>query len=317
MSEESDSEFVVLNKVLDEYAPEISDVWAMHEDVSEAQQIKTGRLHENRILGIMLKYYILGKDKVTTSEVENEYKKYFKNIARSTISTYLNMLEKEVVLFKERDGRIVNYFFYEPPPDKISPFWFVRNFCIVPPYLIRAKFFGNLYLSVEKFIVNRSFKDDIETIKENFKFLVGLTALIILKNRVAKCFLCQFGFRKEYSEMKETMEMALKDRMDVLPEELSAYLSENYGELPLFGGIQIKLEDEKIKKEIINKFFEFSEKYHKDLEFQIMVSKRRQELRIRQKDEKLKSIEDDELNKLKQDNADREDESIPFRIVKK
>jgi hypothetical protein len=314
LSDESDQEFEVLSKVLDEYAPEIADMWAFRDDVSEAQQIKTGRLHENRILGILLKYHLMGKDKITTSDVENEYKKYFKNIARSTISTYLNMLEKEIVLFKERDGRIVNYFFYETPPYEISPFWFVRNFCIVPPYLIRAKWFGDLYLEAKKLISKWVDTEKLENILENFRFLVGLTALIVLKNRIDKCFLCQFSFRKEYGEMKDAMEMALKDRMDVLPEELSNYLNENYGELPIFGGVIIKLDDDTIRTDIVEKFLEFSEKYNKDLEFQIMVSKRRQELRMRQKDEMLKSLEEE---KNKEVNEEEGDTKIPFRIVKK
>ncbi|MHA1292892.1 MAG: BlaI/MecI/CopY family transcriptional regulator [Promethearchaeota archaeon] len=100
-----------LDKVIQEFAPEVADIYSIREDESEEQQIKTGRLHENRILGIILKFFLEGKKKVTTGEVENEYKKYFKDIARSTISTYLNMLKKESTLYKERDGRIVYYIF--------------------------------------------------------------------------------------------------------------------------------------------------------------------------------------------------------------
>ena len=84
----------------------------------------------------MLKFFLEGKRKVTTREVELEYKKYFKDIARSTISTYLNMLKKEAMLIKERDGRIVYYMFQEPPPKAISGFWFTRLFCIDPHIFI-------------------------------------------------------------------------------------------------------------------------------------------------------------------------------------
>ena len=83
-----------MDKLIREFAPELSDIYNIREDESEEQQVKTGRLHENRILGIMLKFYVDGKRKVTTRDVEIEYKKYFKEIARSTISTYLNMLKK-------------------------------------------------------------------------------------------------------------------------------------------------------------------------------------------------------------------------------
>ena len=89
---------------------------------------------------------------MTTSEVEREYKKYYKKIARSTISTYLNMLKKENTLYKERDGRIVYYIFFDDPPVDINPFWFTRIFCIVPAYFIRASLFSQLYLDAEKIV---------------------------------------------------------------------------------------------------------------------------------------------------------------------
>ncbi|MFX1388149.1 MAG: hypothetical protein ACFE9M_13105, partial [Promethearchaeota archaeon] len=103
----TDSELKLIDEVIQEFAPEIAFLYQIREDESEEQQIKTGRLHENRILGIILKFYLDGKKKITTGEVEQEYRRYFKEIARSTISTYLNMLKKESTLYKERDGRIV------------------------------------------------------------------------------------------------------------------------------------------------------------------------------------------------------------------
>ena len=95
-----------------EIAPELLNVYNVREDESEEQQIKTGQLHENRILGIMLKFYLEGRKKVTTRDVELEYKKFYKDIARSTVSTYLNILKKEGTLSKERDGRLVYYIFF-------------------------------------------------------------------------------------------------------------------------------------------------------------------------------------------------------------
>ena len=107
----TDSRLKLVDKVVQDFAPEIAFLYQIREDESEEQQIKTGRLHENRILGIILKFHLEGKTKITTGEVEDDYKRYFKEIARSTISTYLNMLKKESTLYKERDGRIVYYIF--------------------------------------------------------------------------------------------------------------------------------------------------------------------------------------------------------------
>lgn len=284
MSENSEiTELGILDKVIHDFAPEVADVYYIREDESEEQQIKTGRLHENRILGIILKFYLEGKRKVTTSEVESEYKNYFKDIARSTISTYLNMLKKESTLYKERDGRVVYYIFFEDPPTDIKPFWFTRLFCVVPSYFVRAILFSKVYLEAEEKIKGMGETEDREVLIKNFKFLIGLIILFILKNRSSKCLLCQFGKREIYDNMQESMDIAIKDRSDVLPEDLLKFLI-NYGEIPIFGGINI--DEEKIYNEIINKIIEFAEEYKKDLEFQTMVSSRRTDLRLRQKERK-------------------------------
>lgn len=284
MSENSEiTELGILDKVIHDFAPEVADVYYIREDESEEQQIKTGRLHENRILGIILKFYLEGKRKVTTSEVESEYKNYFKDIARSTISTYLNMLKKESTLYKERDGRVVYYIFFEDPPTDIKPFWFTRLFCVVPSYFVRAILFSKVYLEAEEKIKERGETEDVEILIKNFNFLIGLIILFILKNRSSKCLLCQFGNRDIYDNMQEGLDMAIKDRSDVLPEDLLKFLID-YGEIPIFGGINI--DEEKIYSEIINKIIEFAEEYKKDLEFQTMVSSRRTDLRLRQKERK-------------------------------
>ena len=114
-----DSELKLIDKVVKSFAPEILGLYQFREDEAEEQQVKTGLLHENRILGILLKKYLNGKKKVTTAEVEEEYRRYFKDIARSTISTYLNVLKKESILYKEREGRMVHYLFHEEPPTYI------------------------------------------------------------------------------------------------------------------------------------------------------------------------------------------------------
>ena len=169
-----------MDKLIREFAPELSDIYNIREDESEEQQIKTGRLHENRILGIILKFYFEGINKVTTGEVEQEYKRYFREIARSTTSTYLNMLKKESTLYTERDGRVAYYIFYEDPPVDIKPFWFTRIFCIVPAYFNRANKFSSLYFDADKYIqqyINEYGHGDKELLVRNFKFIIGLIAL--------------------------------------------------------------------------------------------------------------------------------------------
>jgi len=288
-----DSELLIIDKVIQEFAPEIAYLYQIREDESEEQQIKTGRLHENRILGIILKFYLEGKNKITTGEVEQEYKKYFKEIARSTISTYLNMLKKESTLFKERDGRIVYYIFYEDPPKGIKPFWFTRIFCIVPAYFERAMYFADLYFMVEKFVdqyIVKFHSGDKNTLIRNFKFLIGLIIINIFKNRSSKCVLCQFSKREMYGKLEELMSVAIKDRSDVLPEEMLEILLGKYSEIPMFDGIYIK--GDKSEENIVENILKFAAEYKKDLDFQIMVSNRRKTIRLRQK-EALESQEID------------------------
>jgi hypothetical protein len=112
-----------LDRLIKEYAPEIYEIWDKRADSSEEQGIRTGRLHENHILGILFKHLMEGEPEVTTTDIEEEYEIFFKKIARSTVSTYLNQLEKEEVLFKKRDGRAVMYLFNIPPPNNIDAFW--------------------------------------------------------------------------------------------------------------------------------------------------------------------------------------------------
>ena len=292
-SEITDSELRLIDKVIQDYAPEIAYLYQFREDESEEQQIKTGRLHENRILGIILKFYLQGKKKITTGEVEEEYKRYFKEIARSTISTYLNMLKKESTLYKERDGRVVYYIFYEDPPIGINPFWFTRIFCIVPAYFDRAIIFSNLYKNAKKYVqhYNSIYGDgDKQLIFRNFKFISGLIVLNIFKNRSSKCVLCQFSKREVYNKLEELIGVAVKDRSDVLPEELLEDVIEKFSEIPMFDGIEIK--NKEIENAITREILRCAEIYKKDLDFQIMVSIRRKDLRLKQK----LALEDQEID---------------------
>ena len=278
MLEITEFNIYILEKIIQEIAPELIDIYNVREDESEEQQIKTGRLHENRILGIMLKFFLEGKKKVTTREVEVEYKKFFKNIARSTVSTYLNILKKETTLYKERDGRLVNYILREDPPHEISPFWFTRLFCVDPAYFYRAIYFSSLY-SIAEIIVKKYLKKGIfDEVIESFRYLIGIIILYILKNRSSKCVLCQFGKQERYKGLLDAINSALKDRTDVLPSELQEILEKNYAELPNFGGYSISDTEEEI--EIIEHLIKYANQYKKDMEYQTMVLNRRINTRV-------------------------------------
>jgi hypothetical protein len=257
------------------------NIYNIREDDSEEKQVKTGRLHENRILGIMLKFFHEGKKKVTTHEVELEYKKIFKNIARSTVSTYLNILKKETTLYKERDGRLVNYILHEDPPHEISPFWFTRLFCVDPAYFYRAIYFSSLY-SIAEIIVKKYMKKGIlNEVVKSFRYLIGIIILYILKNRSSKCVLCQFGKQERYIGLNASLNSALKERTDVLPSELQEILKSNYSEIPSFGGYSIS--DAKEELEVIEQLISYAYQYKKDMEYQTMVLKRRINTRVPEK----------------------------------
>jgi hypothetical protein len=271
----------ILEKVIHEIAPELIDIYNIREDENEEQQVKTGRLHENRILGIILKFYLEGKKKVTTRDVEIEYKKFFKEIARSTISTYLNMLKKESTLYKERDGRLVYYIFFEDPPEDVSAFWFTRLFCIDPAYFSRAIYFSSLYSIAEVIVKKHMKKGNYDELVDTFRYLTGIIILNILKNRGSKCILCQFSKQESYIELLDALNLAIKDRTDVLPSELQEVLKKKYAEIPNFGGYYFRDENKEI--EMIEQLLNFANQYKKDMEYQTMVLNRRIDTRILEK----------------------------------
>ena len=271
----------ILEKVIHEIAPELLNIYNVREDESEEQQIKTGRLHENRILGIMLKFYLEGRKKVTTRDVELEYKKFYKDIARSTISTYLNMLKKEGTLFKERNGRLVFYIFFEDPPDDISPFWFTRLFCVDPAYFHRAIYFSSLYSIADIIVKKHMKKGNFDEIVDCFRYLTGIIILHVLKNRSSKCILCQFGKQERYKDLLEEINSAIKDRTDVLPSELQEILINKYAEIPNFGGYHF--EDSNKEIEMIELLINLANQYKKDMEYQTMILNRRINTRVLEK----------------------------------
>ncbi|TKJ18253.1 MAG: hypothetical protein CEE43_18505 [Promethearchaeota archaeon Loki_b32] len=298
-SEIADSKFKLIDRVILDFAPEIAYIYQIREDKSEEQQIKTGRLHENRILGIFLKFYLEGKKKITTGDVEEEYRLYFREIARSTTSTYLNMLKNESILSTEKDGRKAYYFLHEDPPLGIKPFWFTRIFCIVPVYFNRAMTFSHLYINPEKAIqdyVNQYGGKDKKILVKNFKFIIGLILLNIFKNRSSKCILCQFSKREIYEKLEEIISIAIKDRTDVLPEDLVNNVINKYSEIPTLNET-----DNDIMEEITTHMSRYADIYKRDIEFQVMLSVRRQDLRLKQK----RALEGDMLSVLIEEKIER------------
>lgn len=95
-------DFKLMDEVIQEFSPELERFYKIIEDKTEEQRIKTGRLHENRIMGVILNFFLKGKRKITTTLVKEEYQKFFKDIGFSTVSNYLNKLIKESILLKEK-----------------------------------------------------------------------------------------------------------------------------------------------------------------------------------------------------------------------
>ena len=185
------------------------------------------------------------------------------------------MLKKESTLCKERDGRLVYYKFYEDPPININPFWFTRLFCVDPVYFFRAIYFSSIYSIAEKVVQEYMSNGNFKEVLVNLKYLIGLIVLFILKHKVNKCVLCQFGKHEKYDDLNETLAIALKERTDVLTDELLVILKEKYSEIPLFGGINFSVDDQEVN--MITQLVNFANRYKKDLEFQYMVLNRRVE----------------------------------------
>jgi len=93
--------------------------------------------------------------------------------------------------------------------------------------------------------------------------------------------LCQYSKREIYNKLEEIIDTAVRDRSDVLPDDLTQELIKYYSELPMFNGIEIK--DNSTKIAIAKKIMKSANLYKKDLSFQIMVAAKRKETRLKQK----------------------------------
>jgi hypothetical protein len=191
------------------------------------------------------------------------------------------MLKKEGTLFKERDGRLVYYIFFEDPPYDISPFWFTRLFCVDPAYFNRAIYFSSLYSIADIIVKKHMKKGNFDEIVDCFRYLIGIIILDILKNRSSKCILCQFGKQERYKDLLEAIHSAIKDRTDVLPSELQEILINKYAEIPNFGGYHF--EDSNKEIEMIELLINLANQYKKDMEYQTMILNRRINTRVIEK----------------------------------
>ncbi len=251
-------------KAIEEYAREfkgLNDVALAFLDRPEALKSNLGQLQKNRILGIFLWLKETNKDKVTTNKIENEYKKFFKTISRSSISNYLNQMIKENVLKKEKMGKTVYYQIAHEIPAIIEgdPFWFVKNFCIYPIYICRTSYFSR--------------KLRIEKTREE-AYIFKLINYNLIKNRIKKCITCPLGMKEEYQKVLNDLEKQYLTLKNLLPKELINYIESSLGELKLFNGISLFPSWSEVKEKID----EFYNQYKKELKVQIQTITREWEL---------------------------------------
>ena len=148
--------------------------------------------------------------------------------------------------FKEKEGRTDYYSLYREPPLGIKPFWFTRIFCIVPAYYNRGLNFAKFYINAEGYF-NKDSNGEREILIRNFKFITGLIILHIFKNRCSKCVLCQFSKSEVYKKLEMLIIDAIRDRSDVLSEDLLVDIIEKCSEIPIFKGIEISEENDRNK----------------------------------------------------------------------
>jgi DNA-binding transcriptional ArsR family regulator len=223
------------------------------------KNIMLGRLHENHLLGIFLWSHTVKKEEITTDSLEEDYKKFFQPISRSTISTYLNQLERQGILIKRREGKHILYRLGYDPPTEIHPIYLVRNFCILPSYLCKASFFA------------RTLRIDRE---ENLKYLLELVNYSLIKNRIEKCVLCPYALKEENKKLFDLVSTTFLHKTELIPKELFNYINNDLGELPMFGGTNITGRWATILGRLMN----YSQTYKKEIKFQSEVFSRREKL---------------------------------------
>ncbi|NVM28229.1 MAG: helix-turn-helix transcriptional regulator [Candidatus Helarchaeota archaeon] len=252
-------DFQAIREYVENREPTLRDIWNKRFEVSEKNVMK-GRLHENHLLGIFLWFYVVKKEEIITEKINEEYEKFFDKVSRSTISTYLNQLEKQGILTKNRQGKQVFYRLTYEPPKKTHPIYVVRNFCMLPSYLCRASFFS------------RTLRIDREV---NLQFLLELINLSLIKNRIEKCIICPLAIKKDNEKMGTRISSLYRTKTELLPKELFEYINNELGELSLFGGGKIV----GTWATILGKLMNFSQIYKKEIKFQREVFSRKEKLK--------------------------------------
>ncbi|MHA1264722.1 MAG: helix-turn-helix domain-containing protein [Candidatus Helarchaeota archaeon] len=238
--------------------PVLQNIWNEIREIA-TKNVMLGRLHENHLLGIFLWYYSIKKVEVRTEELGEEYRKFFQRVSRSTISTYLNQLEKQGILSKKRIGKEVYYYLTYDPPQNIQPIYLVRTFCLFPSYLCRASFFA------------RTLRIDRE---ENLRYLLELITFCLIKNRIEKCTLCPFAIKEENFKIYKTISTIYEAKSELLPKEIIKYINNDLGELSILGGIEIVGR----WATIIGKLMSYTQIYKKELKFQREVLMRKERI---------------------------------------
>ena len=244
-------------QAIDQYAKEfegLKDICMKVFDKPEKDKSSLGPLQKNRILGIFLWLKETNVEKTTTQKIENEYKKFFKPISRSSISNYLNQLIRENVLKKEKVGKTVNYELAHEIPTMLNsdPFWFVKNFCIYPIYTCRLSYFARK-LRIEK--------------NKEVAYIYKLINYNLIKNRTKKCLVCPFGNKEIYTIVLNKLEKQYLTLKNLIPRELIEYIETTLGELRIFNGISLFPGWTRIKEKID----EFANEFRKELKTQIQT----------------------------------------------
>jgi DNA-binding transcriptional ArsR family regulator len=251
-------DFQAIREYLENSDPLLRSIWRKSPEISE-KNVMVGRLHENHILGILLWFSNVKMEEITTERLEEEYKKFFQKISRSAVSTYLNQLEKQGILSKDRQGKQVLYRLTYEPPTTIHPIYFVRNFCILPSYLCKTSFFA------------RTLRVDRE---ENLRYLLELVILSLFKKRFEKCVLCPLALKEENQKFLDSISILYRNQSELIPKEVLNYISKELGELSVFGGINVTGRWATISGKLMN----YANTYKKEIKFQREVLVRRENL---------------------------------------